>query len=177
MHYTFVLGMTDSFGISAFLTQFIKVITGPFALLFGIIAVLAGAWAIWQGREGHEGLQKLGMIGVAVGLLASAGRIWDMFATAGGGQSVAQIEGITIEQAPAARPAPALLVLVSRTASGTVLQGCGRTVVVHQRESKQSAAQGVARSANPPQHHRRYRHHRYGHHPCAAPSAKPQNNA
>jgi hypothetical protein len=44
-----------------------------------MICVLGGAFMFAQGREGHEGLKNLGLIGIAIGILAAMPHIFAMF--------------------------------------------------------------------------------------------------
>jgi type IV secretory pathway VirB2 component (pilin) len=78
--YTFVFASTDDgFGIGSFLMSFIGLLTGPVAEFFAVVLILTGGVLFIRGHEGHEGLQKLGMIGIGVGLLATIPNIWAHF--------------------------------------------------------------------------------------------------
>lgn len=84
-HMVFVLATADNFGISTWLNQWIGLLTGPVAMFIAIICILGGCAMFAQGREGHEGLKNLGMIGIAVGVLAAMPRIWAAFGGATSG--------------------------------------------------------------------------------------------
>ncbi len=79
-----LIAATTGLGFETFLNNFISVLQGPVALFVAMICVLGGAFMFAQGREGHEGLKNLGLIGIAIGVLAAMPKI---FAAFGGGTS------------------------------------------------------------------------------------------